>query len=84
MRKTEFTLQVPVLTVGVSMPIPCTSHTPVSLPGAVSSDMISPSTEVTFFDYTGYRGRSGGQWSSFQGSRGRTRSVLLVATNKAG
>ena len=65
LRETEFTFQVPILTGRVSMAIQCTSHAPVSLLGAVSSDMVSPSTEVAFLDHTGYRGRSWGQGSSF-------------------
>ena len=64
LRKTEFTFQVPILTGRVSMAIQCTSHAPVSLLGAVSSDMVSPSTEITFLG-AGYRGGSWGQGSSF-------------------
>ena len=84
MRKAEFTFQVPILAVGMPMPILCASHAPVLLLGAVSSGMVSLSTDVTFLGYTGHGGRSWGQWSSLQGGRSRTRSALLVATNKAG
>ena len=56
LRKTEFTLQISILTVGMAMTIQGAAHAPVLFTGTICLDMISLTTDITVLGNTGSRG----------------------------